>query len=55
MFRKVMNTNPLHLLSWAYQRSRRTAKLPAVETFLASEAGNEIMMLKDVLTKLFGI
>ena len=46
---------PFHLLSWTSHKSRRPAKsTAAAETFAASEAIDEILVLKNSISKLFG-
>lgn len=52
----VQNGNQFHLLSWASNRSRRPAKsMPAAEILAATEAVDEIVMLKRLLLKFLGV
>lgn len=56
MISKVINGNPFHLLSWAFQRSRRPAKsAPGAEILSASESIDAIVFIKNVSTKLYEV
>lgn len=52
---EVKKVSPLYLLSWSAHRSRRPAKsTPAAEILAASEAVDEVVTLKEFMSKLLG-
>ena len=52
---EVKKGSPFHVLSWSSHRSRRPAKsTPAAEILAASEAVEETVILKDVMTSVLG-